>query len=69
MERTPVTSSNLASVGYDEDSQSLEVEFKGGALYTYTGVPQSEYEGLINADSKGGYFSAHIRNNYPFSKH
>lgn len=29
MERTVVNSSNLVSVGYDEDSSTLEIEFKG----------------------------------------
>ena len=68
MERMPVTSSNLHSVGYDLDSQTLEVEFNNGSVYQYSNVPQGEYDALMSADSKGTYFNANIRNRYPFTK-
>lgn len=68
MERTPVTSSNISAIGFDADSQTLEVEFKNGAVYQYTGVPYSEYEGIMGADSKGKYLNASIKNRYPFVK-
>lgn len=35
MERTSVTSSNINSIGYDADSQTLEIEFNNGAVYEY----------------------------------
>ncbi|MBY5286883.1 KTSC domain-containing protein [Pseudomonas aeruginosa] len=69
MERTPVTSSNISSIGYDADSQVLEIEFNSGAVYEYSGVPAGEHAGLMNADSKGTYFNANIKNRYSFSKH
>jgi hypothetical protein len=68
MERTPVTSSNISSIGYDADSQTLEVEFKNGAIYQYSGLPYGEYEGIMGADSKGKYLNANIKNRYPFVK-
>jgi hypothetical protein len=68
MERTPVSSSNLSAVGYDVDRQALEVEFKNGAVYEYSGVPDSEHDGLMSAGSKGTYFNANIKNRYPFVK-
>lgn len=68
MERMPVTSSNLQSVGYDLDSETLEVEFHDGSVYQYSNVPQGEYDALMSADSKGTYFSANIRNRYPYTK-
>lgn len=68
MERVPVSSSNLSSVGYDVGSQTLEIEFLHGGVYQYTGVPENEYEGLINAGSKGKYFIANIKNRYPYTK-
>lgn len=64
MERQSVNSSNLISVGYDEDSSILEVEFKGG-VYRYYNVPSFEYERLMAASSHGVYFNANIRDNYP----
>jgi KTSC domain len=73
MEREPVESSNLASVGYDSDSETLEVEFKkGGAIYRYFNVPPIEHERLVNAHALGAtvgtYFSANIRNAFSCEK-
>ena len=64
MYRIPVSSSNLASVGYE--GGILEVEFKSGSVYQYSGVPASVYDALMSATSHGKYFSVHIRNNYPY---
>ena len=68
MKHTPITSSNLASVGYDEPSQTLEVTFKNGATYAYSRVPTSEYEALMAADSHGKYLNAHIKPRYAATK-
>ena len=70
MERIPVQSSTLASVGYDPDSSILEIEFNsGGGVYQYFGVPEFVHEGLMSAGSKGAYFDHHIKKaGYPYSK-
>jgi len=68
MERTPVSSSNVSSIGYDADSQTLEVEFNNGAVYQYSGVPEHEYHGIMNSDSKGKYLHSNVKNRYSFSK-
>jgi len=54
-------SSNLKSVGYDEDSSTLEIEFRSGSVYRYADIPSPEYLALMAADSKGRYFNAHIK--------
>jgi hypothetical protein len=64
MQRQPVTSSNLRAVGYDPQTQILEIEFKTGGIYQYTAVPESVYTGLVNAGSKGSYFHANIKGQY-----
>ena len=61
MERQSVSSSNIASIGYAESSNILEVEFNHGGTYQYFDVPQHEYQALMNADSKGKYFDANIK--------
>lgn len=61
MDRIPVQSSNLASVGYDSSISMLEIEFNNGGIYQYYGVPQEIYEGLMNAGSKGTYFHQNIK--------
>ncbi len=68
MERQAVSSSNLVSIGYDPNSETLEVEFNGGAIYRYFNVPSFEYERLMAASSHGIYFNANIKDTYPFER-
>lgn len=68
MERKPVSSSNLASVGYDEERDLLEIEFDGGRVYQYFNVPRKEYNALMNAPSHGSYFHANIKDNYRYEQ-
>lgn len=68
MKRERVDSSNLASVGYDEATSVLEIEFNHGGIYQYFDVPQQTYEELMGAESHGKYFSRHIKNVYEFGK-
>jgi hypothetical protein len=68
MERTPVSSSNIRSIGYDPDSSTLEIEFNDGTVYQYAGVPQDEFEGLMGAGSHGTYFNANIKKRYSYTK-
>lgn len=59
MERQYVSSSNIASIGYDPDNQVLEIEFLSGAVYQYYDVPQSVYDGLMAADSHGKFLDVY----------
>ncbi len=68
MKRVAVKSSNVVSVGYDPQSQVLEVEFHGGSVYRYRGVPAEQHEKLMQATSVGGYLSAHIKGVYAFER-
>ena len=68
MNRTPVDSSNLRSVGYDSATQTLEIEFHSGDTYQYHGVPQQIHEQLMAASSHGRYFAAHIKNVFRFTR-
>ncbi|MBE9156990.1 KTSC domain-containing protein [Nodosilinea sp. LEGE 06152] len=61
MNRISVSSSNLASVGYDLSTQVLEVEFLNGSIYQYLGVPSSVYDGLMAASSHGSYLDQHVK--------
>lgn len=68
MERQTVRSSNLSSVGYDEENEILEVEFHHGGIYQYSNLPSYVHEELMDASSHGVYFSANIRDKYPTKK-
>lgn len=61
MDRALVTSSELASVGYNPTSQTLEVEFKNGGVYEYHGVPATVHSALMNAPSHGKYFNQYVK--------
>jgi len=64
MQRIPVASSNLLSVGYDMTTMTLEIEFRSGGIYQYDGVPLTEYNAFIAAPSQGTYFHANIKDRY-----
>jgi uncharacterized protein len=68
MNRQAVTSSNIASIGYEANSQTLEIEFLNGGVYQYFDVPQNVYDELMNADSHGQYLNQNIKGYYRYSK-
>jgi hypothetical protein len=68
MDRIPIRSTNIKEVGYDVESGTLEIMFSDGGIYRYFGVPESVYDGLINAASAGQYFHRMIRDRYRFSR-
>ncbi len=61
MNHISVSSSTVGSVGYDNESKILEIKFKSGSTYQYFDVPQSVYEGLMNAESHGKYFDINVK--------
>jgi hypothetical protein len=68
MNRTPVTSSSLASIGYRPGENTLEVEFTHGAVYQYLDVPETVFEAFMVATSKGSFFNEAIKNRYSFRR-
>jgi len=64
-EMTPVSSSNIDSIGYDEQNQEVYVRFLNGSLYVYKGVPEYEHQNLMEAPSHGSYLHKNLKNVYP----
>jgi len=63
--RQSVTSSMILSVGYDNASGVLEIEFRRGPrVYRYFDVPEFLYRGLMAAPSKGKFFTTRIADRY-----
>jgi hypothetical protein len=60
MEREPVRSTAIRSIGFDLQSRTLEVEFTSGKVYRYFDVPEFLYRGFLVAKSKGAYFNTRI---------
>lgn len=68
MDRQSVSSSSIASVGYNPESETLEVEFvSSGRVYEYYNVPKFMFERLLEAPSVGIFFNVEIRNDYSCS--
>ena len=55
MNRQPVNSSRISSVGWKNNT--LEVEFKNGKIYQYFDVSNSEYQDFMNSSSLGSALS------------
>ena len=77
MTRQPVESSQLASVGFDAATSTMEIEFvnrnpaKLPSIYTYANVSQEDHDKLVNAESIGIHFGAFIKpfpQKYPYTK-
>ncbi len=68
MNRLPVESSNIVSIGYDEASLVLEIEFKGGRVYQYQSVPEDVFRELMSAGSIGKTFHSSVRGKFDFIK-
>ena len=68
MERQNVESRLAASVGYDPNTSTLEIEFKTtGAVWQYYDVPESVFNEMMNG-SIGKYFHANIKGQYTESQ-
>lgn len=68
MERKPVESSQVASIGYDAAARLLEVEFKNSGVYQYKEVPQDLAEAFVRSDSIGRFLAQHIKGRFEHQK-
>ncbi|CAN0620430.1 KTSC domain-containing protein [Burkholderia multivorans] len=62
----PVESSQIHSIGYDAETETLAIRFKDrtGAptsLYHYSNFTQANFDALKTADSVGSHFYKHIK--------
>ena len=62
--RVPVESSAVATIGYSKKLRALEIEFRNGAVYRYLGVAPEVYQALLNAGSKARFYDENIRRKY-----
>lgn len=60
-----VLSSAISAVGYDAATKHMKIRFVEGHTYDFCGVPESVFDGLLEARSKGVYYNEHIRDRYP----
>ncbi len=63
-----VQSSNISAIGYDEPSNTLFVEFHGGALYEYTDFPKDLFEAFKVSPSKGKFFHSMVKGKFTYER-
>ena len=68
MQRIPVDSTDVVSVGYDAKTRVLEIEFGGSRIYQYTDVPPDVHERFMRADSFGTFFNTFISGHYRYDR-
>jgi hypothetical protein len=59
-------SSWINTITHDVDTGTLSVEVEGGAIYDYHKVPAEVAKAFKEADSKGKYLNANIRDEYHY---
>ncbi|MFC4451660.1 KTSC domain-containing protein [Halorussus aquaticus] len=66
--RSPVASSSIRSIGYDDEDETLEIEFQSGGVYRYDDVSRETYESFLGARSHGTYFHENVRGQYDYHR-
>jgi len=68
MNLIPVSSSNLAAVGYKPLAAVLTIVFRDERIYEYFDVPATVHRELMGAESPGKFFHGAIRDCYPYRR-
>lgn len=63
-----VESAAIREIDYDAERAKLLVRFQSGERYVYVGVPGEVHRSFLEADSKGRFFQAEIRDRYPYNR-
>ena len=66
----PVSSSQIAALGYDEDTRTMRVQFVKGGVYDYANVDEDLFTRLLHSESVGRDFAKEIKgsSHHPFTK-
>jgi hypothetical protein len=63
-----LNSTAISTIDYDAERAKLLVGLQNGERYVYVGVPGEVHRSFLEADSKGRFFQAEIRDRYPFNR-
>ena len=59
----------LSAAAYDDSKQILYLRFrKTGDVYRYFELPITEYQAFLDAESRGRFFLAHIRDRFRYER-
>ena len=59
-----LTSTAISAVTYNPRTGEMNIWFTSGGPYTFAGVPDYLYQGLMEAPSMGTYYNQYIRGRY-----
>lgn len=68
IELVKVQSSNINAIGYDALNEELIVEYTSGVKYKYKKVPKEINQKLTEADSKGRFMNAEVKDKFEFER-
>lgn len=58
-------SSSLAAIGFDDDTGTVAIQFRGGTIFHYANVPPDVVGQLYTAPSMGTFYAQQIKGKYP----
>lgn len=64
MERKYIESKMIRSIGFNQATSILEIEFNSGAIWQYSDFPESLWYEFESSESKGKFFHREIKNQY-----
>jgi hypothetical protein len=64
LRHSPESSSNIEHFAYDPGRRALQVTFKSGGTWEYSGVDQGVFDGMKAAESVGGYLHRRVKGRY-----
>ncbi len=68
MDWLTLDSKMLASVASDAEKQILYLRFRTGDVYRYVNFSGEQFRNFLNAESRGKYFLAHIRDQFCYER-
>ncbi len=68
MNRTTVGSPGIAQVGYEEGSETLEIEFVSGKVFQFYNVPLKLFDQLMKSSQKELYYESNILVRFPYTR-
>ena len=63
-----VQSSAIREIDYDHARRRLRVTFASGERYAYDDASPQLFRAFLEAESKGRFFQARIRDRYPYTR-
>ncbi len=67
-DRVSVISSMLVSIGYEQETETLQIEFKDGTIFNYEKVPFDVYTNMMDSASIGSFYHKNIKSKYLSTK-